>query len=85
MRPELLNLLRCPETGQRLTLAPAEAVVEIETRRQAGLVRVAAAEPQLDLSTPIEALLIREDGRIAYAVQRGVPVLLPGHGVALPR
>jgi uncharacterized protein YbaR (Trm112 family) len=79
----LLDLLRCPESGQRLAPAPQAVVQALEARRRAGTLRLLAAEPQIDLGEPIAAGLIREDGRVFYAIYHGIPVLLPDHGMGL--
>jgi len=79
----LLELVRCPETGQRLAPAPAEVIACLETWRQAGTLPLRAAQPQLDLREPIAAGLLREDGRVCYVIQSGIPILLPDHGIAV--
>ncbi len=83
LTPQIVALLRCPETGQRLALASAEAVETLETHRLAKTLHLSAVQPQLDFDAPIEAALRREDGHVYYAVQNGVPLLLPGHGIAV--
>jgi len=72
--------LYCPLNGQRLRLATPE---ELEAFNASGKRVCNAAAPQFDLAGPLEALLIREDGAIAYGVVEGIPVLLPDHGFAL--
>lgn len=81
--PELMALLRCPETGQRLAPASLALLEVMETRRRAGTLRLRAAQPQLDFGEPILAGLLREDGAVFYAIQRGIPLLLPDHGIAV--
>jgi len=78
--PELLELLRCPQTGQRLALAAPELLAQLEAQRHAGTLALAAAQPQWDPAEPLEAVLLREDGRVGYPVQGGIPILLPDHG-----
>ena len=78
--PELLELLRCPQTGQRLTLAAPDLLEKLEARRRAGGVAVGAAQPQWNPAEPLEAVLVREDARVGYPVQGGIPILLPDHG-----
>lgn len=64
--PELIALLRCPETKQPVRLLTAEE----------------AAAHGLE-SRPA---LLREDGTLAYLFDaQGLPVLLPGSGVNVPR
>ncbi len=83
MVPLFLELLRCPESGQRLALASAEVLAGLEALRREGALSVPATAPQWDPSLPLEAVLVREDGRVGYPVQGGIPILLPGHGFAL--
>jgi uncharacterized protein YbaR (Trm112 family) len=83
LAPELLALLRCPQTGQRLAPAPAEQLARLETCRREGALDIPAAQPQWDPQLPLEAVLVREDGQIGYPVQAGIPILLPDHGIRL--
>jgi uncharacterized protein YbaR (Trm112 family) len=81
--PDLLELLRCPVTGQRLAFAPAELLAQLETQRRAGTLDLHPAQPQWTPGDPLEAVLVREDGQIGYLVQGGIPILLPDHGFHL--
>jgi len=81
--PELLALLRCPQTGQRLAPAPEEQLAALEARRREGTLLLPAAQPQWDPELPLEAVLVREDGLVGYPVQAGIPILLPDHGFHL--
>lgn len=81
--PEILPLLRCPQTGQPLALAPASLLAGLEARRASGSLSVGSRLPQWDPHEPLEAVLIREDGQVGYLVQGGIPLLLPDHGVEL--
>jgi uncharacterized protein YbaR (Trm112 family) len=76
--PELLNLLRCPETKQPLRIALAECIAQLEAKRQAGELRNRADEL---VRAPIEAALIREDGLVVYPFEDGIPNLLPGKAI----
>lgn len=84
MLPDFIDLLRCPETGQRLMAAPAELVEALEARRCAGTLQFSTNQHQINLAEPIEAALLREDGTACYPVQHGIPLLLPGHAVVCP-
>lgn len=68
--PELLALLRCPATMQSLRVATVEELGKINTARFM----------ENDLSP---AVLVREDGLVAYSIVDGVPVLLPNAAVVL--
>lgn len=65
--PELLARLRCPETGQNLSLAESKTLARISNQT----------------GEPLEGALIREDGRRAYPVQKGLPILLLDKGIDL--
>jgi len=84
LAPDLLELLRCPQSGQQLAAASPELLAKLEAQRRAGTLVVAATQPQWDASVPLETVLIREDGRVGYAVQDGIPILLPDHAMAIP-
>lgn len=81
--PELLELLRCPQTGQRLAFATPHLLEKLETHRRTGTLSIKAAQPQWNPGEPLDAVLIREDGRVGYLVQEGIPILLPDHGIIL--
>lgn len=81
--PDLLEMIRCPRSGQRLSLAEPELLERLEHQRLTGTLRLSAAVSQLDPAQPITAALVREDGQVAYPIQNGIPILLPNHGIAL--
>ena len=81
--PKLLELLRCPQTGQRLALAAPDLLAQLEAQRRAGTLALAAAQPQWNPAEPLEAVLVREDGRAGYPVQGGIPILLPDHAIEI--
>ena len=60
--PDLLELLRCPVTRQKLVAADA---------RQLARLNASAGERE-----PLSAALVRADGSAAYPVRDGIPVLL---------
>ncbi len=55
--PELLEILRCPESKQPLREATAAEIASLPQPHP-------------------EAALIREDGKLAYPVSKGFPVLI---------
>lgn len=67
MSPELLTVLRCPEAQQALTLAPAEFLERLNSTRK----------------TPLEAALLREDGKVVYPVRNGIPVLIREEAITI--
>ena len=82
---EFLELLRCPVTGERLSLATPEQVDRLEAARQSGTLRIGAERSQLALDQPIEAALIGKETGVSYPVQGGVPLLLPDHAIHADR
>ena len=58
--PDLLALLRCPETGQRVREMTPDELIAVNVR----------------IATPIPAGLLREDGCVVFPVFDGIPVML---------
>ena len=72
---ELLDLLRCPETHQRLTLAPAELLRRVESENLRDRSGRAVA--------PMQAALLREDGAVLYPIRDRIPVMLVDEAIPL--
>ena len=78
--PELLAILRCPESLQPLRLAEDSEIQRLLSQARQGTLRnLAGAKVEADF----EALLIREDGKRAYLVRDGIPLMLIDEAVAL--
>ena len=78
--PELLAILRCPESLQPVRLADDSVVRRIqEEARQGTLKNLQGGKIGLDFET----LLVRQDGKRAYLVRGGIPVMLIDEAVAL--
>ena len=76
--PVLLPFLRCPETRQTLTLHRLEEIASLAAPVASG----AAVSRGGKIVTPApETLLLREDGRVAYPVRGGIPLLLVEEGI----
>jgi uncharacterized protein YbaR (Trm112 family) len=72
--PKLLEILRCPRTGQTLHPATANELSAIRAALEVGDLKTAAG------STPEDALddlLVTDNHEWAYGVDQGVPVMLP--------
>jgi len=80
IRPQLLELLRCPETRMQLRPADEGLVARLNRVIAAGrLCNVAGAA----VTAALECGLVREDGRILYPVLDGIPRLLVDEGISL--
>ena len=77
---ELLEILVCPETKQPVSQAPADLIERLNTEIQGGTLRNRGGEP---VSGPLSDGLLREDGRILYAVEDGIPVMLIEESIEL--
>ncbi len=78
--PELLAILRCPESLQPVRLAEDSVVRGLqEQARQGTLLNFQGGKVAPDF----EALLVREDGKRAYLVRNGIPVMLIDEAVSL--
>ena len=77
---ELLEILVCPETKQPVQLASADVLKKLCEDIAAGRVRNRGGET---LTEPIEEGLVREDGRILYPVDDGIPVMLIEESIEL--
>jgi uncharacterized protein YbaR (Trm112 family) len=71
--PDLLEILVCPETKQPVRLAPAEVLARLNQRIQAGQLRNRGGAP---VARPLAEGLLREDGRVLYPIDDGIPVML---------
>ena len=78
--PELLVLLRCPETGEPLAPAPPHVVKELEARRLAGTLR---DRTQNEVKFSITGGLCAEGGVLFYPVRDGIPILLIAEAIPL--
>jgi len=72
--PELLEILVCPETNQAVRPAPADVIERLNGEIGAGRLRNRGGDKVND---SIAEALLREDGRVLYVVDDGIPVMLP--------
>lgn len=77
---ELLNLLRCPETRQALTLIEPAALAALNSRVAAGTLQNRSGKP---ISEPLQNALVRADGAVAYPVRQNIPIMLVEEAVPL--
>ena len=82
MDASLIELLRCPETGQCVAQAPTELVQRLESLRLNGLLMAPDKSP---LSNVIQTGLVREDGARFFPVRDGIPVMLLEESIEIPQ
>lgn len=77
---KLLQILVCPETKQPVTLASEKIVSELNSRIRAGSVRNRGGDA---VAAEIAAGLVRQDGRVLYRIDSGIPVMLIEESIEL--
>jgi len=77
---ELLDILVCPETKQPVKPAPDDLIRNLAKEIEAGKVRNRGGEP---VSQPLLEGLLREDGKVIYPVDDGIPVMLIEESIEL--
>lgn len=78
--PELVSLLACPETKQPLSLGGSDLLDRVNQAIAAGKLRNRA---NCQVTQALEAILVRQDGKLAYPVWDGIPTLLIDEGIPL--
>ncbi|NMC21007.1 MAG: hypothetical protein GYA33_11390 [Thermogutta sp.] len=77
---QLSAILACPDTRQPLRAAAPELIAAVNAAIAAGRVNNRAGQT---IREPVEELLVRQDGAVAYPVREGIPVLLIDEGIPL--
>lgn len=77
---ELLDILVCPETKQPVSLAGEEVLAKVNAEIDAGRLRNRGGDP---VTRRVEEALIREDGKVLYVVDDGIPVMLIEESIEL--
>jgi uncharacterized protein YbaR (Trm112 family) len=75
---ELVDILACPETRQAVKLADAAMLEGVNKAIAAGTCKNKGGEA---VSTPLEAGLLREDGKVLYPVRDDIPIMLIDEGI----
>jgi uncharacterized protein YbaR (Trm112 family) len=70
---ELLGILCCPETKQNVALASDDVIRKINEDIKAGN---ATNRGGTAIKDPIDAGLLREDGKYLYAIREDIPIML---------
>ena len=80
VNPELLEILVCPETKQPVSLAPDDLLARINGEIESGSLRNRGGDV---VSNTITEGLLREDGKVLYVVDDGIPVMLVEESIEL--
>ncbi|MDZ4818883.1 MAG: Trm112 family protein [Planctomycetota bacterium] len=78
--PSFLEMLRCPESGTRLTLADAAQISQLNAAISAGKLQNRAGQ---ELKKPLTGGLLREDQTVLYPIVDDIPILLVDEGIEL--
>ena len=77
---DLLEILVCPETKQPVQMADPALIERLNERIRSGELRNRGGTP---VPKPLEEGLVREDGRVLYPVDDGIPVMLIEESIEL--
>ncbi|MDB6027879.1 MAG: hypothetical protein JWM68_4102 [Verrucomicrobiales bacterium] len=78
--PELLKILRCPETHQPLSLLNSDQLAELNQRIAQGKLQSRNGNV---VSEKIDGGLVREDGKVVYPLRGKLPILLIDEAIPL--
>jgi uncharacterized protein YbaR (Trm112 family) len=78
--PDLLEILVCPETKQPVALATPEQLARVNAAIRAG---DATNRSGARVAKELDEALVRQDGRVLYPVEEGIPVMLVEESIAL--
>ncbi len=77
---ELLEILVCPETRQPVHLAEPDVLERVNQKVRDKSLRNRGGDP---VEKNITEGLVREDGRVLYPVEDGIPVMLVDESIEL--
>ena len=78
--PDLLSILICPESKQPLREADASLIEGLNGRIDAGSLRNRGGSP---VTQRLQEGLVREDGKLLYPIQDGIPTMLIEEAIEL--
>jgi uncharacterized protein YbaR (Trm112 family) len=78
--PDLLEILVCPETRQPVALASEDILTKLNSEIAGERLRNRGGAP---VTSPIAEGLVREDGKILYPIDDGIPVMLIEESIEL--
>lgn len=82
IRPDLLEILRCPETQQKLRLAEPSLIVSLNERIARGEIFNGGGHR---VAQPLEAGLVREDEAVLYPIRNKLPIMLVDEAIPLQK
>jgi len=80
VNPKLLEILICPESRQPLAQADAALLARLNAEIEAGRLRSRGGDA---VTRAIAEGLVREDGKVLYVVDDGIPVMLVEESIEL--
>jgi uncharacterized protein YbaR (Trm112 family) len=80
MNPQLLDILCCPETQQRLQIAEGALISELNEKIKNSQLRNRAGKV---VNLQIDSGLLREDRKFLYPVRNNIPVLFIDEAIPL--
>jgi uncharacterized protein YbaR (Trm112 family) len=78
--PDLIAILICPESKQPVALATPAQLANLNNSIRAGN---AYNRSGVRVEKELSEALIRQDGRVLYPVEEGIPVMLVEESIAL--
>jgi len=77
---ELLDILVCPETRKPVALADGQTIASLNEKIRAGKLRNRGG---LKVEKELTEGLLREDGKVLYPVDDGIPIMLIDESIEL--
>ncbi|MFO0700461.1 MAG: hypothetical protein U0236_14665 [Nitrospira sp.] len=80
INPDLLAILCCPETKQKVTVAEDDVIKALNMSVTRGELKNKGNRP---ITEPFDGGLVREDGTVLYPIRDNIPVMLIEEGIPL--
>ncbi|MCO5172004.1 MAG: hypothetical protein M9894_37370 [Planctomycetes bacterium] len=80
LSPDLLEILCCPEDRTPVKPADAGLVERLNAAIAAGKVKNRGGHP---VTEAVQTALVREDGKVLYAVRDDIPVMIVDEGISV--
>lgn len=77
---DLLEIVVCPESKQKLTIADQLVVDKLNEQIEAKTLKNRSGK---EITEKIDGGLIREDGKYLYPIRQEIPILLVEEGIEL--